>query len=156
VFLISHVMIAKHVRNTRQEVVPVRLPAVALLVIVLGLSLAACRDTSKLGGGGGDVSGNADTGKTLFTAKGCGTCHTLAAVAGAAGTIGPTLNGIATTAGTRKPNMAAAAYIDESIKDPAVFIVPGYPAPNQGGMLLPVAVTDAERRDLVAFLAQQK
>jgi cytochrome c2 len=127
-----------------------------LLTLVLALSLAACRDTSKLqGGGGGGATGNVNNGKTLFASKGCPTCHHLTAT-GASGTIGPDLDGIAARGATRKAPMAAADYIDESIKDPAAFVVPGFPAPNQGGMILPVPVSDAERKDLVAFLLEQK
>jgi hypothetical protein len=76
-------------------------------------------------------------------------------VQGATGTIGPELDGIAQRAPTRKPPMSAADYIDESIKDPAAFVVPNYPAPSAGGMILPSPVSDQERKDLVAFLLTQ-
>ena len=129
---------------------------VAFLLLVLTLALTACGGGS--GGGGtastGGASGNADRGKQLFADKQCGTCHVLASVPGAAGTIGPTLNGIGNTAGSRKPGMSAADYIRESIKDPNAFVVSGYPSPSP--MILPVPVNDAEINDLVAFLVGQR
>jgi hypothetical protein len=65
------------------------------------------------------------------------------------------MDGIGQRAATREPGKTAEQYIDESIKDPAAFVVPGYPSPQQGGMNLPVPVSDQERRDLVAFLLTQ-
>jgi cytochrome c oxidase subunit 2 len=132
----------------------VKFVAAAILTVALAVSVAACRDTSKLQGGSGS-EGNAATGRTLFTSKACITCHTLAAV-NSTGTIGPHLDHIATTAATRKSGMTAAQYIDESIRDPGAFVVEGFPAPNAGGMMLPVPVSDQERKDLVAFLMTQQ
>jgi cytochrome c551/c552 len=135
----------------------VKFLAAALLTFVLAASVVACRpeEQRRGGGGGGSASGNVNNGRTLFTSKGCPTCHQLSSVQGAAGTIGPTLNGLAQTAATRKPGMSATDYVEESIKDPAAFVVQGYPAPAQGGMILPVPISDAERKDLVAFLMTQ-
>jgi cytochrome c2 len=137
----------------------VKILAAALLTITLAASVVACRpEEQRRGGGGGaatGATGNATNGKTLFASKACGTCHVLSSVQGAAGTVGPELNGIAQRAATRVSGKSAVDYLDESIKDPAAFVVPNYPAPTQGGMILPVAVTDAERRDLVAFLMTQ-
>lgn len=124
----------------------------AVLLMALTVAIAACA-----GGGTGATTGgggNADRGKALFTEKQCITCHTLSSVPGATGTIGPTLNGIATTAATRKPGMSAADYIRESIKDPNAFITPGFASPS--AMVLPVPVNDAEINDLVAFLMTQR
>ena len=139
-----------------QEEWVVRFLAAALLTVALAASVAACRDKGGGGGtAGGAGGGNANTGKTLFTSKGCPTCHHLSSVQGAGGTIGPDLDGVGQRAATRKPPMSAADYIDESIKTPDAFVVPGFPAPAQGGMILPVPVSDAERKDLVAFLLTQ-
>ncbi len=124
-----------------------------VLTILLAATAFGCRGT---GPGPAPGGGNPDKGKVLFQQKSCGTCHTLASVPGASGTIGPDLDGIASRAATREPGKTAEQYIDESIREPAAFVVPGYPAPSQGGMLLPVPVTDDERRDLVAFLMTQK
>jgi cytochrome c oxidase subunit II len=78
------------------------------------------------GGGGGQQAGA--QGKQLFTANGCGGCHTLAD-AGANGTVGPNLNKIAADAakygGQLKENPQQ--YVLQSIKDPRAFTVPGFP-----------------------------
>jgi cytochrome c2 len=98
------------------------------------------------------AGGNPRRGAELFVAKQCPTCHTLAAIPDATGTSGPNLNGIGTTAAMRKPGMAGAAYIRESIKDPNAYIVPGI----RETMVLPVPVDDRELNDLVAFLMTQR
>jgi mono/diheme cytochrome c family protein len=117
---------------------------VAILLVGVGCS------------GGGPGGGDANRGRQLFISKQCTTCHTIAGIPEATGTIGPDQTHIATVAATRKPGMAADAYIRESIKDPAAFIVPDFPAPSNGGMVLPIPVNDAEINDLVAFLMTQK
>ena len=120
------------------------------LILVFGaliLALVGC------GGGGGGPSGDANKGKQLFESKQCVTCHTLTGITTATGTIGPSLNGIGTAAATRKPGVAAEAYIRESIKDPNAFTAPGY---TPGLMVLPIPVNDQEITDLVAFLLTQK
>jgi cytochrome c oxidase subunit 2 len=66
------------------------------------------------GGGGG---GAAAEGEQIFTAQGCGSCHTLAA-AGASGTVGPDLGDLADT---------DAAFVRESIVDPSADVTQGYP-----------------------------
>jgi cytochrome c oxidase subunit 2 len=83
------------------------------------------------GGGGGAGGGNAQQlaqGKQLFTANGCGGCHTLAA-AGANGTVGPNLNNInsdATKYG-KQLSESPVQYVTESIENPGKFTVPGFP-----------------------------
>jgi mono/diheme cytochrome c family protein len=63
-------------------------------------------------------------GEKIFREKGqCTTCHTV----GGPGGRGPDLGGVGTRAATRKPGMAAKAYLVESLIDPAAFIVPNYP-----------------------------
>lgn len=62
----------------------------------------------------------------LFKQFGCIGCHTLAA-AGAAGKVGPDLDGIGQRAGTRVPGQDAATYIKDSILNPGAFVVPGFP-----------------------------
>ena len=118
------------------------------LTVPLLLLVAGCSGGSTAGRG----VGAADVGKALFTTKGCSACHTLTAT-GASSTIGPKLDGIGTAAGTRKPGMAAEAYIRESIQEPQAFIAPGFTAPSP----MPTGLaTGKELDDLVAFLAAQK
>lgn len=124
------------------------LRGLGVLLVTLVLAVACAPS-----GGGG--AGDASRGRTLFESKQCVTCHVLASIPNATGTIGPSLNGIGTTAATRKPGMAAEAYMRESIKDPSLFIVPGFAGPPSA-MVLPVPVNDQEISDLIAFLLTQK
>lgn len=89
-------------------------------------------------------------GKQIFTAQGCGGCHTFTP-AGANGTIGPNLDNIAAAA-TADNNMALAAYIRQSITDPAAYVASGYHAgvmPTYYGTKL----TGAQIGQLVSFIA---
>ena len=66
----------------------------------------------------------ATTGAQIFTAAGCGACHTL----GKAGTnaqIGPNLDELAAEAGNRT-DATPEEYTTESILDPDAFTVPGF------------------------------
>jgi cytochrome c oxidase subunit 2 len=67
------------------------------------------------GGGGGGAT--AAEGEQIFTAQGCGSCHTLAA-ANASGTIGPDLGKLQDT---------DAAFVRQSIVDPSAEVEQGYP-----------------------------
>jgi cytochrome c oxidase subunit 2 len=82
------------------------------------------------GGGGGGGGGGAAVaqGKQLFTANGCGGCHTLAD-AGANGTVGPNLGNIVADAAKYGKQLKEnpQAYVQQSIKDPEAFTVPGFP-----------------------------
>lgn len=94
------------------------------------------------------LSAEAMRGSSLFTGKGgCVGCHVVGSVGGVTG---PALTNIATVAATRVPGQSAEAYINESIRNSAAFVAPGYPAglmPSFQGLL-----TDAEINDLVQFL----
>lgn len=94
--------------------------------------------------------GDPANGPKLFVSKTCSTCHTIKKVAGAVGTIGPDLDGLAARAASRKPGMSADDYIKESIEKPTAFVVPNYqplmPATLRSTM------TDQEFADMVAFL----
>jgi cytochrome c oxidase subunit 2 len=72
-------------------------------------------------GGGGGASGGgggaAADGEQIFTAQGCGSCHTLAA-AGASGTVGPDLGKLENT---------DEAFVRESIVDPSAEVEQGFP-----------------------------
>ena len=75
-------------------------------------------------GGGGDEQAALD-GEAIFTEEGCDACHTLAA-AGSSAEVGPNLDELAAAAGKRRPGVAAAAYVEESIVDPSEFVVDGF------------------------------
>src|ERR671930_2148619 len=60
------------------------------------------------------AAGTAQHGRTLFQAKGCVGCHTLAGMPGTA-QVGPDLTALASVAGTRRPGLSAEAYVRESL-----------------------------------------
>jgi cytochrome c551/c552 len=120
-----------------------------------GAPAATAVPTSSQAGGAAAQAGgagNPERGKQLFTQRGCGACHVLAAVPGAVGATGPELNQIATVAATRKPGVDAEAYIRESIVNPAAFTAPGFPA----GVMPANLVTGQDLDDVVALLLQQQ
>jgi mono/diheme cytochrome c family protein len=65
--------------------------------------------------------------RQIFTAAGCGACHTLAA-AGSRSDIGPSLDELRRTAARRRPGLSAEEYAREAIVDPRAFAVSGFPA----------------------------
>jgi cytochrome c2 len=91
--------------------------------------------------------GDAAAGKTLFTAQGCGACHTYAP-AGSNGKVGPDLDHLAADA-TKANQGPLAEYIATSIKNPGAYVVPGYP---NGVMPTFGSLSDKQIADLVAFL----
>ncbi len=88
--------------------------------------------------------GNPEQGSQAIQAYGCGSCHTIRGVVGAAGQVGPVLNGIAERsflAGTL-PNTP-----DNLVKwiEHPQSVLPGNDMPEMG-------VTDAAARDIAAYL----
>lgn len=98
------------------------------------------------GGGGGAPAGNAATGKQLFAAQGCGSCHTFAP-AGATGKVGPDLDHLAADA-AKAGRGTVQQYATESIEDPNAYVVPGFPS----GVMPKFQLSAAQVADLVAFL----
>lgn len=79
------------------------------------------------------VTGDESIG-TIFTKAGCPVCHTIPGIAGADGRVGPPLF-IGTTGPDRlrDPTYRGRAgtvhdYVIESVLEPGLFVVPGYPA----------------------------
>ena len=69
----------------------------------------------------------------IFTKAGCPVCHTIPGIPGATGQVGPPLT-LGVTGGQRLANPSyrgkagtAHEYVVESVVDPSVFVVPGYP-----------------------------
>jgi len=72
--------------------------------------------------------------REIFTRAGCAVCHTVPGIQGADGRVGPPLI-LGTTGPTRLADPAYRGhaktvhdYVIESVIEPAVFVVPGYPA----------------------------
>jgi mono/diheme cytochrome c family protein len=96
-------------------------------------------------------SGNPAAGKQLFTANGCGSCHTFAP-AKATGKIGPDLDKLAADA-QKAGRGSEQQYAFESISDPNAYVVPGFAQgvmPNFGARLSKTQIDD-----LVAFITQK-
>jgi mono/diheme cytochrome c family protein len=92
----------------------------------------------------------AKTGEQIFTAAGCASCHTFAP-AGSNGTIGPSLDDLASAAGEREPGKSAEQYVQESLTDPGAFLAQGFGdnMPSFEGRL-----TDEQIQALVDYLLQ--
>jgi mono/diheme cytochrome c family protein len=88
--------------------------------------------------------GKAPNGKIVFSAQGCGSCHTFKA-ASATGTVGPDLD---TALKGKDP-----AFVHESIVDPNKEIAPGF-QPNIMPQNFGQTLTRTQINDLVAFLTQ--
>jgi hypothetical protein len=79
------------------------------------------------------VSGEEET-ALIFTRAGCPVCHRIPGIIGAEGRVGPPLwLGASGPGRLRDPQYRGKAktvheYIVESVIDPGVFVVPGYPA----------------------------
>lgn len=101
------------------------------------------------GGGSTGATGDANAGKAVFASNGCGSCHTLAA-AGASGTIGPDLDKISGDA--QKAGMPLAAFIKESITDPAAFTASGGPWTTPMPTTFGSSLSSTQIDDLVALI----
>lgn len=107
-----------------------------------------------------DIDAQIAAGLEIYQTSGCIGCHALSVV-GAAGAVGPTHNGMGTTAEARIADPAytgtattAAEYIHESIVEPGAFVVEGYTA----GVMPSYAATLTEDQinALVQMLLAQK
>lgn len=97
------------------------------------------------GGGAGDPR----LGERIFAQlAGCNACHD---VQSGIKIVGPSLVGIATRAGTRKPGLDAEAYIRESILAPNEFLVPEYPA-NLMPTTFANTLSEQQVNDIIAYL----
>ena len=115
---------------------------------------ASSAPASSPGGGSGGSSsgatGDATAGKAVFASNGCGSCHTLSA-AGATGTIGPDLD--KTVSGdAQKANMPLAAFIKQSITDPAAFTASGGPWSTPMPTTFGSSLSPTQIDDLVALI----
>ena len=89
------------------------------------------------------------TGEQLFSAKGCGGCHSIEGVLGAVGILGPNMDGIGTRAKTRISGLSASEYIEQSIREPGSFVVEGFEPIMPS---LASGISQPEFETLVSFL----
>jgi cytochrome c2 len=111
--------------------------------------------TGKSGEDSGELASaglaDATSGKDIFVAGGCGSCHALAS-AGTNGNVGPKLDDLKTAAAKfgKQQKLTPEKYVEQSILQPAAFTVPGFPKgvmPSYQGRLKPNQV-----QALVKFL----
>lgn len=93
-------------------------------------------------------AGNADSGKTLFTAQACAGCHSLEA---GKTLVGPSMAGLFTTAAKRQPNLGAKEYLYQSIVDPNKFVVSGF-QPNLMTQTYAKTLTAQQMADILAYI----
>jgi len=97
----------------------------------------------------GVVVEGADPGRVVFSDTGCTACHTISGLSTA--TVGPVLDGLASRAGDRVPNLSAEDYIRQSILDPNAYVVSGF----ESGVMpdnFSEVLSDQQLDDLVNFL----
>jgi cytochrome c1 len=95
-----------------------------------------------------DVAGDAESGRRLFLATGCGGCHTLRELPGATGVAGPVLGNVVlrpTLAGETIP--MSPDTLMRWLREPAA-LKPGTTMPSVG-------LTEQQARDIAAFLYSQ-
>jgi cytochrome c oxidase subunit 2 len=94
------------------------------------------------------AQGDPAAGKQVFSANGCGSCHTFKP-AGSSGTTGPDLDKLPEFA--QKAGKPLPEFVRESIENPSAYVEEGYP---DGVMPKYDQLSDKELADLVAFLTQ--
>ena len=112
------------------------------LVVLLLASASLCAAGVAL------AAGSPAAGKKVFTAKGCGACHTFKA-ARSTGKIGPALTKTRLAADAKRAKQPYATFIRTSIVKPKAFVARGY------SPIMPTAkLTKKQLDDLVAFVAK--
>jgi cytochrome c551/c552 len=97
--------------------------------------------------GGGDAA----AGKAVFAANGCATCHTFQP-ANATGTIGPNLDTAPSSDAKADNNMALAAFVAESIRNPDAYIAKGFSKGIMPTTTFSKSLSSKQLDDLVAFI----
>jgi cytochrome c551/c552 len=97
--------------------------------------------------GGGDVA----AGMAVFAANGCATCHTFQP-ANATGKIGPNLDTQPSSDAKADNNMALAAFVAESIRNPDAYIAKGFSKGIMPTTTFSKSLTSKQLNDLVAFI----
>ena len=92
-------------------------------------------------------------GRSLFAAKGCGTCHLGPDPSSSSVRAGPSLANLRAQAGTRRPGLSAEAFVRQSILEPAAFLSPN-PGSGPAWAMPKLAVDAAEADALVRYLLE--
>ncbi len=99
-----------------------------------------------------------ETAEEIILNAGCSVCHQIGAL-GEAGKVGPDLSDIGRAAGQRRPGLAAADYIRQSILEPNVYLAPHCPnsacLPNIMPQDYGHRLTAVQIETLVTFLLAQ-
>jgi cytochrome c1 len=101
-----------------------------------------------------NVQGDAERGRSLFMSSsitqpsGCGTCHTVRGVPGASGVVGPNLTNV-----SLRPTLAGDTI--QNTPENMMRWIMDPPATKPGALMPKLNVTDAQARDLTAFLYSQ-
>lgn len=113
---------------------------VACTALLLFVSVAACAPEAP-------ASDPVQRGRQVYRALDCASCHE-AGVRNFFRRVGPPLEHIGTLAGERRPGLGAEDYIRQSLTDPGIYVVPGYPDSMPRGL-----TKDLSREDLAALVA---
>lgn len=92
--------------------------------------------------------GDADSGSKLYVSQGCSGCHSLRP---GQVLVGPSFAGLFTTSATRKPPLAAKAYLYESIVNPNALVVQGF-QPNLMQQTYATTLSPQQMADLLAWM----
>lgn len=119
-----------------------------LLIVLLFLSIACNRDeaTRNVPAAGADATaGNAGRGKMLVGQYGCNVCHAIPGIEGPQGSLGPSLQGVASrpaiSEGTVQNNPANLAKFIQSPQ-----------SMNPRSRMMPVNMTPTDAQDITAYL----
>ena len=132
----------------------------AALIVALGALLVGCggseetAPTAETVEGGQTqtetqpaAEGDPEAGRQVYTANGCGSCHTFTP-AGSTGTTGPNLDELPEQA--ERAGQPLEEFTRESIENPDAYVEEGYPE----GLMPTPDLSEKELNDLVAFLTQ--
>jgi cytochrome c len=123
-------------------------PPKGLLIGIVALAAAACQSASPAAQAPPPppAGSPAAQGQTLMAQKGCGACHIIPGVAGATGTIGPSLAGIGSK------NSVAAGAVPIRGRDDLVRWVADPPAVKPGTQMPNLNLTPEEADSIVSYL----
>lgn len=139
----AHAAVYQETDDNTAKLTDVEIGEIADYLLSLKPGEGAVVETPDAGGATG-----AEKGRQLAAANGCTACHST----GDNTVVGPGWKGIYEIAATRRPGLSADAYIKESIKTPAAFLVPGF-----GPIMPPFAgLSDKDITDIIEYMKTLK